>query len=356
MPAKLRRRKQPSVTVGSLETPRGEETCEQKDNATSGYREKALQKAPLISVIVPSYNKPEYLPECLRSIQAQTFRDWECIVVSDGSPRVGEIRAAVTGMGDNRFRLVEHEVNRGPGAARNTGAKNARGRILVFVDSDDIVAAAFLEKVAEAFREAPETSMVTTCLQRFGTENRVIKKKIDGIGESILIRNQFSPAGSLAVRTEFFRKVGGFTESSILKLGMEDTDFWIRAFEAGASHVMIEEPLYLYRSESGSLSDRLALDAHRVRKYLVERHLKRHGSERETAQFIAAGYRKASFASLKKRRFVRALRLRVGYLYWSRKSIGIRAAVREYIRFARSVYDALWGGGEIVQKRTTPEV
>lgn len=44
---------------------------------------------PTVSVIVPSYNKPEYLPECLRSIQEQTFTEWECIVVDDGSPRGG---------------------------------------------------------------------------------------------------------------------------------------------------------------------------------------------------------------------------------------------------------------------------
>lgn len=101
---------------------------------------------PAVSVIVPSYNKPEYLPECLQSIQAQTFTDWECIVVSDGSPRVEEIRAAVAGIGDERFRLVEHRENRGLAAARNTGTRMANTDLVVCVDEDDMLGADCLSR------------------------------------------------------------------------------------------------------------------------------------------------------------------------------------------------------------------
>lgn len=65
---------------------------------------------PMVSVILPSYNKSHYLSDCLKSIQAQAFSRWECIVLSDGLSRVELIRSAVAAMRDSRFRLVEHQT------------------------------------------------------------------------------------------------------------------------------------------------------------------------------------------------------------------------------------------------------
>jgi CDP-glycerol glycerophosphotransferase len=94
--------------------------------------------SPLLSIVVPFYNVEEYLGACLESLRRQTLRDLEVIMVDDGSPDGGAAIAKEFAGRDGRFRLVQQE-NRGLGPARNTGAREAAGAFLAFMDSDDIV-------------------------------------------------------------------------------------------------------------------------------------------------------------------------------------------------------------------------
>jgi CDP-glycerol glycerophosphotransferase len=91
---------------------------------------------PRVSVVVPVYNVEEFLETCLDSLTAQTFEDFEAILVDDGSTdRSGEIAQRYAER-DPRFRVVK-QANGGLSKARNTGADEARGEFLVFLDSDD---------------------------------------------------------------------------------------------------------------------------------------------------------------------------------------------------------------------------
>lgn len=91
-----------------------------------------------MSVVVPAYGVEAYLPACLDSLLAQTWRAWEAIVVDDGSPdRCGEI-AEDYAQRDARIRVV-HVANGGLGSARNVGAQHANGEFLTFLDSDDVL-------------------------------------------------------------------------------------------------------------------------------------------------------------------------------------------------------------------------
>ncbi|WP_369824219.1 glycosyltransferase family 2 protein, partial [Kitasatospora sp. Root187] len=94
--------------------------------------------SPRLSVVVPIYNVERYLQECLDSIAAQTFEDFECVLVDDGSTDGSAAIAEAYAAKDTRFRLVQQE-NKGLGAARNTGWRHlAPGtEYLTFVDSDD---------------------------------------------------------------------------------------------------------------------------------------------------------------------------------------------------------------------------
>ncbi|ARF81402.1 glycosyltransferase family 2 protein [Kitasatospora aureofaciens] len=94
--------------------------------------------APRLSVVVPIYNVERYLGECLDSIAAQTFEDFECVMVDDGSTDDGPVVAKAYAARDGRFRLVQQE-NKGLGAARNTGWRHLTPgtEYLAFVDSDD---------------------------------------------------------------------------------------------------------------------------------------------------------------------------------------------------------------------------
>lgn len=117
------------------------------------------KKTPLISVIVPIYNVEEYLKRCVESIQQQSYKNLEIILVDDGSPdKCGEM-CDMFCEGDKRVRVI-HQLNGGLSAARNTGINNAKGEYLIFIDSDDYISYDMIEKLYEALeRHAAEIAV-----------------------------------------------------------------------------------------------------------------------------------------------------------------------------------------------------
>lgn len=108
---------------------------------------------PLVSVVVPAYGVEAYLPACLDSLLAQTWRAWEAIVVDDGSPdRCGEIAEAYA-LRDARIKVV-HVANGGLGSARNVGTRHAVGELLAFLDSDDVLPPSALSVLAGTLLES----------------------------------------------------------------------------------------------------------------------------------------------------------------------------------------------------------
>lgn len=116
--------------------------------------------APTVSVIIPTYNRAALLPRAIESIQAQTFSDWEIILIDDGStddtPTV--VQRYERELGD-RFRAIRQE-NAGSSAARNCGIDRARGRFLAFLDSDDEFLPRKLDRQLELFERCPELGLV----------------------------------------------------------------------------------------------------------------------------------------------------------------------------------------------------
>lgn len=107
---------------------------------------------PVISVIVPIYNVEEYLDACLKSIQDQTFRDFEVLLINDGTPDNSMEIAMRYVQQDDRFRLFNNE-NQGLSYARNFGLERAQGDYIAFIDSDDRINEEYLEKLYEAIKE-----------------------------------------------------------------------------------------------------------------------------------------------------------------------------------------------------------
>ena len=120
---------------------------------------------PAVSVILPIYNVERYLAECLDSIAAQSFGDYEVVVVDDGSPDGSRAIAEGYAAQDPRIRLVTRE-NGGLGAARNTGVRHARGRYLTFLDSDDVLPPHALGALVASAR-ATGSDIVVGSLRRF---------------------------------------------------------------------------------------------------------------------------------------------------------------------------------------------
>jgi CDP-glycerol glycerophosphotransferase len=120
---------------------------------------------PTVSVVVPIYNVEDYLAECLDSLRAQTFEDFEVIVVDDGSPDGSRAIAERYAGLDRRIRVIARE-NGGLGAARNTGLAHARGRYLTFVDSDDALPRDAVRVLVQS-AESTGSDVVIGAVERF---------------------------------------------------------------------------------------------------------------------------------------------------------------------------------------------
>lgn len=101
-------------------------------------------KNPLVSIIVPIYKAEKYLPSCVDSILSQTFSDFELILVNDGSPDNSAAICEAYAQKDNRIKIIDKE-NAGASSARNKGLEKARGKYVIFIDSDDVISSLMVE-------------------------------------------------------------------------------------------------------------------------------------------------------------------------------------------------------------------
>jgi len=117
--------------------------------------------SPVISVIMPCFNRERYLEAALQSVLWQTFTEWECILVDDGSTDCSAAIFHQHADRDDRFRYL-HEENQGPSAARNLAMGIARGEFVQFLDSDDIIPPGRFRRCVDQFRQQPDTDVVYT--------------------------------------------------------------------------------------------------------------------------------------------------------------------------------------------------
>ncbi|MDM1547543.1 glycosyltransferase family 2 protein [Empedobacter falsenii] len=170
---------------------------------------------PLISVIVPCYNQAQYLDECLQSVLDQTYQNWECIIVNDGSPDNTEEVALRWVEKDTRFIYLKKE-NGGVASARNAGIDKAKGEWILPLDGDDKIASSYLLKANEKINEGIE--IIYSNAKYFGELNEDwILEEYDF--RKLLINNLiFCPA--------IFKKSSIRFDENMIE-GLEDWEFWI---------------------------------------------------------------------------------------------------------------------------------
>lgn len=127
-------------------------------------------KQPLVSVVLPTYDRPEYLREAVRSVEEQTYPNVELVVVDDCSPTPAERTLRSVDTGTLSVRCLRHEENRGANAARNTGIEASNGTLVAFLDDDDRWLPSKLAKQVAAFDRDDEIGLVYTG-QRYVDEN-----------------------------------------------------------------------------------------------------------------------------------------------------------------------------------------
>ncbi len=214
----------------------------------SGRYTSSEKVLPRVSVIIPCYNQAQFLTEAVESVVNQSFTDWECIIVNDGSPDYTSdiARQIVAKYPDKRIGLIEKR-NGGISDARNTGIKNSKGKYILPLDADDSIHPKMLEKAVSLLEAHPEIAIAYTDVKHFGVENRIVYA-----GEydfkQLSIQNHLNYCALF--KREAWESTGGY--NSNMHLGYEDWDFWISCGEKGFYGKRIPEPLFMYRVKKTS--------------------------------------------------------------------------------------------------------
>jgi len=211
-----------------------------------------------VSVVIPVHNGEKYLAQAIESVLAQTFRDFELLIVDDGSTDgTAAIIRSYTER-DSRVRALTQE-NRGVAAAGNRGLQEARHEWVARLDADDVFLPEKLERQVAFLRRNPDAKIVGTLacfinhagrpLGLVGTEGPYTPAEYYRlIGEN---RPIYFVNSSTLMHRETILSIGGYREPFA---PAEDVDLWIRMMEQGHLMLKVPEPLLLYRLHGGSLT------------------------------------------------------------------------------------------------------
>lgn len=223
-----------------------------------------------VSVIIPAFNAARYIAETLASVEAQTYRDWEAIVVDDAS--TDNTARVAESFGDG-FTIIRAAKNAGLAASRNRAIDAAGGELLAFLDSDDLWLPEYLESQVAAFDQARARDGnvgIVSCDARLLTEEGYLNATyMDANGRAAditltrLLTGNFIFVSALAPRG-VVEKTGRFATGLH---GLEDYDLWLRIVERGYRVVVNPRVLATYRLTPGSMSShtsRMAIGTQRV--------------------------------------------------------------------------------------------
>ncbi|MEG4425541.1 MULTISPECIES: glycosyltransferase [unclassified Microcoleus] len=220
---------------------------------------------PLISVIIPCYNHAKYVREAVESVVSQTYQNWECIIVNDGSTDDTSNFAnyLIQLYPQTSIRLID-KPNTGPADSRNVGVQQSSGKFILFLDADDRIHPNFLEECLEILLAKPQVGFVYTDMQHFGANcDLVIHGDFD---PNRFLRDNQAPVSSL-FRKGIFEEVGGLKK--VMKLGCEDWEFWVSAYEKGWLGYRLPKPYLYYRQHGDGSSRTQKMASVRAKLYLM---------------------------------------------------------------------------------------
>ncbi len=211
---------------------------------------------PRVSVVIPAYNTAQYVGEAVDSVLAQTFRNFEIVVVNDGSPDTEALEKALHPYGE-RIRYVR-KPNGGLSSARNAGIAASQSECIAFLDSDDTWTPEYLVSQLALLEREPTAAAVFPDGVYFGETLLAGKKfsetmpfELGRVTIEAVLREQSNLSYSCLARRTAIERVGGYDESL---RRIEDWDMYLRLLLAGETILINPAPLLRYRRRDGSLS------------------------------------------------------------------------------------------------------
>jgi glycosyltransferase involved in cell wall biosynthesis len=205
-----------------------------------------MNKNPTVSIIIPTYNRAHLVGRAIQSILDQTYKDFELIIVDDGSTDNTENIIREFQKKDKRIKYICHKKNRGGSAARNTGVKNSSGYFLSFLDSDDQWLANKLRTEVKILNNNKDCIICSTGYTYIDEKNGKMNNKIrrgiiikkQFVSQKIVLRAECFATTDFTVTRNAILKIGGFDEKLSAR---QDWDFWIRITSIGLG---IQIPIY----------------------------------------------------------------------------------------------------------------
>lgn len=227
-------------------------------------------KQPAVSVIVPCYNGGRFLDQMLASLDVQTFRDFEVIIVDDGSDEPETLQKLGSLPPDVQ---VVRQSNLGLAAARNTGFRHANANFVLPLDCDDALAPSFLMETVALLGAAPaDVAFVFTDMQATGSFHGTLPRNFSRFDQLFLNRLPYC----LLLRKSAWQTVGGYDD--MMRDGYEDWEFNIRLVVAGFRGLGIHRPLFFYYvSPHGMLMSRSARQHGKLWRAILKRHRDSYG-------------------------------------------------------------------------------
>lgn len=202
---------------------------------------------PKISVVIPCYNQGAFLTESINSVLAQTYSDFEIVVVDDGSTDSETL--SVIDRIDNPLIKVLRTANGGLATARNRGINASNGDIILPLDADDLVSPTYLEKGVAVFVGDSSVGVVYSMADKFGAVSGLWH--LPEYSSSLILKENMVFCSAMFYR-DSWEGVGGYNTN--MKHGWEDWDFWLSISELGLRFVRIPEVLFHYRVKESSMT------------------------------------------------------------------------------------------------------
>lgn len=215
----------------------------------------------LITIIIPTYNRAHFIGETLDSVLEQTYMNWECIIVDDGSEDNSEDIINQYLIKDHRFKYYKRPENivKGPCSCRNYGFEKSNGELICWFDSDDLLLKNALEKRVNCFKD--DIDVVIGKAEFFDSESKVILFR-NSIESTNLVQDYFTGKVTFYVSGPLWKKKflieQGLSFDEKLSY-LDDWDFNLRALYKKPNIIFLDEVVFLYRSHSFSLSKQVNL-------------------------------------------------------------------------------------------------
>ena len=227
------------------------------------------RKTPAVTVVIAAYNASRYIAQTLDSVKAQTFSDYEVIVVNDGSDDREELERILDA---HPLPIIYvSQENKGVSAARNAAIRIGRGEFYTQLDSDDQWVPEYLEVQLGILNENPDVALVYPNAKIISdasggeVEYMTMSPSEGEVNFQSLVEQKCIVMTSVTARMSAIRGAGMFDESI---RSCEDFDLWLRVVKNGGRIVYHRRPLVLYRRHEGSLSsDRVWMTRHLVAVY-----------------------------------------------------------------------------------------